>query len=87
MGDANHVVETILAHLCAKGVYGDVTEWCETRADCVFVVTCPDCGQAFTLTEDELALLLQRSRERQACGVALAEDWSNLVRRIGYGPA
>ncbi len=74
MDEASRVVEQVLAHLCGKGLYGDVTEWCETRNDCVFVVTCPDCRRAFTLTEEEFTLLVRRSQEVQACGVALGGD-------------
>jgi hypothetical protein len=73
MDEASRVVEQVLAHLCGKGLYGDVTEWCETRNDCVFVVTCPDCRHTFTLTEEEFTLLVRRSQEVQACGVALGE--------------
>ena len=64
------LVETILAHLCGKGIYGDVTEWCEMRGDCVYVVTCPDCNDTFTLVEDEYEALLRRTREvGMACGI------------------
>lgn len=63
-------VDQILAHLCDKGLYGDVTEWCEMRHDCVIVVTCPDCQQAFTLDEDEYEVLLRRSQETGlTCGI------------------
>ena len=57
------LVEMILSHLCGKGIYGDVTEWCEMRRDCVYVVTCPDCNDTFTLGEDEYEALVQRSQE------------------------
>ncbi len=82
MDVAAHVVEQVLAHLCGKGLYGDVTEWCEARNDCVFVVTCPDCRCTFTLTEEEFALLVRRSQEVQACGVALGEGWPPPVRPL-----
>jgi hypothetical protein len=63
-------VDHILAHLCSKGLYGDVTEWCEMRHDCVIVVTCPDCGEMFTLDEDEYDALVRISRdEPRACGI------------------
>ena len=63
-------VDQILIHLCAKGLYGDVTEWCEMRNDCVFVVTCPDCGDMFTLDEDEYEDLVRLSRaEPGSCGI------------------
>ena len=63
-------VDLILSHLCTKGLYGDVTEWCEMRNDCVFVVRCPDCGELFTLNEDEYDDLIRLSRaEPRACGI------------------
>src|SRR5688572_4162560 len=36
----------VLAHLCEGEcqTYGSVLSWCETRGDCVHVVTCPNCG-------------------------------------------
>jgi hypothetical protein len=41
------------------------------RGDCVFVVTCPDCGQAFTLDEDGYEELLHWSRTSgESCGIA-----------------
>jgi hypothetical protein len=64
------LVETILSHLCGKGIYGDVTEWCEMRHDCVYVVTCPDCNDTFTLGEEEYEALVRRSQEvGLACGI------------------
>ena len=39
------IVERVLSHLCSKEVYGDVTEWCEMRNDCVIVVRCPRRGR------------------------------------------
>jgi hypothetical protein len=63
-------VDHILSHLCGKGIYGDVTEWCEMRNDCVFVVSCPDCGEMFTLDEDEYDDLIRLSTaEPRACGI------------------
>lgn len=63
-------VEHILAHLCSKELYGDVTEWCEMRNDCVIVVRCPDCNEMFTLDDAEYEELLRLSRnEPRACGI------------------
>ncbi len=63
-------VEHILAHLCSKDLYGDVTEWCEMRNDCVFVVQCPDCNEMFTLDEHEYEELVRLSREHpRSCGI------------------
>lgn len=64
------VVEHILEHLCAKGVYGDVIEWCEMRDDCVIEVRCPDCSESYTLNDAEYEELLRLSREDpRACGI------------------
>ena len=66
-------VSRILDHLCRKGLYGDVSEWCEMRRDCVIVVTCPDCREQFTLDECEYDELLRLSEESdeggRACGI------------------
>jgi hypothetical protein len=65
-------VDEVREHLCSKGLYGDVTQWCEMRGDCVWVVTCPDCHHAFTLDEDDYEALVAWSRSSgQSCGVAL----------------
>lgn len=64
------LVDQILEHLCGKGIYGDVTEWCEMRHDCVIVVTCPECRNTFTLDDEEYEALVRRSQEAGlACGV------------------
>lgn len=65
------LVHEVLAHLCDKGLYGDVSEWCEMRHDCVYVVTCPDCSERFTLDEQEYEELLRLSlaTEGRACGI------------------
>lgn len=63
-------IEKVRDHLCSKGLYGDVTEWCEARHDCVYVVTCPDCGEEFMLDEQDYDDLLRWSTSaNQACGV------------------
>jgi hypothetical protein len=63
-------VDQVRDHLCSKGLFGDVTEWCESRNDCVYVVTCPDCQMEFMLNDDEYDELLLWSRTaNQACGV------------------
>jgi hypothetical protein len=64
-------VEEVHSHLCSKGIIGDVREWCEMRHDCVYVVTCPDCGETFALQEEEYDLLIERSRETApVCGIS-----------------
>jgi len=65
-------VEQVLAHLCGKGLFGDVRQWCESRYDCVYVVTCPDCGCRFVLSEAEFNELVKRSAVLQVCGVSPA---------------
>ncbi len=68
-------VNEVHQHLCSKSIFGDVTEWCEMRHDCVFVVTCPDCGESFALNEEEYDLLVKRSRETaMACGITPLAD-------------
>lgn len=63
-------VEQIFSHLCDKGMLGEVTEWCEMRHDCVYVVTCPDCQTTFTLADDEFDRLLLMSKEAAfVCGI------------------
>lgn len=63
------VASEVLEHLCQKGIYGDVTEWCEMRGDCVIVVTCPDCRQQFTLQDHEYEELIELSAGGLACGI------------------
>lgn len=70
MDQYQSVVDHVLAHLCGKGLFGEVTEWCEMRNDCVFVVTCPECQSTFTLAEEEYEGLIRRSAEIGfACGI------------------
>ena len=65
-----NLVDKVREHLCSKGLYGDVTEWCEARNDCVYVVSCPDCSEEFMLTDIEYDELLAWSQSSdQACGV------------------
>lgn len=67
---ATTAVDRVIEHLCSKGLFGDVAELCESRNDCVVVVTCPDCGHMFTLDDDEYDVLLNWSRTTtQSCGV------------------
>jgi hypothetical protein len=68
-------VTQVHQHLCSKGLFGDVSHWCEMRNDCVWVVTCPDCGETFALEEDEYDLLIARSRETaESCGIIPVVD-------------
>lgn len=73
-GPENYVNE-VHTHLCSKGIFGDVTQWCEMRHDCVYVVTCPDCGETFALEEDEYDLLAKMSLETApTCGITPIAD-------------
>lgn len=49
----------VLAHLCEGEcqTYGSVLSWCETRGDCVHVVTCPSCSKTFQLDDDDINAL------------------------------
>jgi hypothetical protein len=68
---ATSIVDEIRQHLCGKGLYGDVTEWCEMRGDCVWVITCPDCRRMYTLDDDAYEELVAWSRSSgQSCGIA-----------------
>jgi hypothetical protein len=64
----------VLAHFCGSGChgFGETIELCESRGDCVIVVTCPSCRQRFSLDDDEYALLVSWSRgegHQLACGI------------------
>jgi hypothetical protein len=68
-------VNLVHTHLCSKGIIGDVTQWCEMRHDCVYVVTCPDCGETFALEEEEYDLLVTLSNETApVCGITPLVD-------------
>ena len=68
------VARDVLAHLCSstcKG-FGEAIEMCETRGDCVIVITCPNCKQRFTLDDDQYDMLIAWSTSEgshYACGV------------------
>lgn len=49
----------VIAHLCEGDclTYGSVMSWCETRGDCVHVVTCPSCSIQFQLSDSDIAEL------------------------------
>jgi hypothetical protein len=67
-------VDEVHQHLCSKGLFGDVAHWCEMRNDCVWVVTCPDCGETFALEEEEYDLLIRRSHDTgDSCGITPLE--------------
>ncbi len=49
----------VIAHLCEGDcqTYGSVMSWCETRGDCVHVVTCPSCKTEYYLDDADIAAL------------------------------
>ena len=65
----------VVAHLCSEPChgFGKTVELCESRYDCVIVVTCDCCGKSFTLDDDQYDLLVawsQKQGEALACGIA-----------------
>ena len=65
----------VVAHLCSEPCHGvgQTVELCESRGDCVIVVTCGCCGKMFTLDEDQYDGLVAWSASRGealACGIA-----------------
>lgn len=49
----------VISHLCEGDclTFGTVVSWCEARGDCVYLVTCPNCGAKYQLDEDDLCAL------------------------------
>ena len=67
-------VHDIVRHLCEGEchTFGNVLQWCETRGDCVYAVTCPSCSSQFIVEEDELAQLerwTEQNGHQLVCGV------------------
>lgn len=67
-------VSVIVQHLCEGSchTFGSVLQWCETRGDCVYAVTCPGCSTQFVVEEDELAELerwTEVNGHTMVCGV------------------
>ena len=65
----------IIAHLCGEACHGvgQSVELCESRGDCVIVVTCDGCGKIFTLDDDQYDALVAWSEahgKALACGIA-----------------
>lgn len=74
--DLSPGVHDIVRHLCEGEchTYGSVLQWCETRGDCVYAVTCPTCSSQFVVEEDELAELerwTESNGHALVCGVRL----------------
>jgi hypothetical protein len=64
----------IIAHLCGESCHGvgQAVELCESRGDCVIVVTCGGCGKIYTLDDDQYDALVAWSHahgETLACGI------------------
>lgn len=64
----------IIAHLCGEACHGmgQTVELCESRGDCVIVVTCGGCGKLFTLDDEQYDALVAWSDahgEALACGI------------------
>lgn len=64
----------VLAHLCEGDcqTFGSVLSWCETRGDCVHVVTCPSCGTQFQLDDQDIVALERWTEQHGSslvCGV------------------
>ena len=65
----------IIAHLCGDTCHGvgQTVELCESRGDCVIVVTCGGCGKMFSLDDNQYDALVAWSEahgESLACGIA-----------------
>ena len=69
MSDA--LARDVVAHFCSESChgFGEAVELCESRGDCVIVITCPCCGKRFTLDDDQYDMLVTWS---QSDGAALA---------------
>jgi uncharacterized protein YbaR (Trm112 family) len=68
------IAREVLAHLCSPNChgFGEAIEMCETRGDCVIVITCPNCRKSYTLDDDQYEMLIAWSRgdgATLACGV------------------
>lgn len=64
----------VIRHLCESEchTFADVLQWCETRGDCVYAVTCPGCASQFLLEEDDLSAIERWSAANGstlACGI------------------
>lgn len=67
-------VHVIVQHLCEGDchAFGSVLQWCETRGDCVYAVTCPGCSTQFIVEEHELTELerwTEANGHELVCGV------------------
>ena len=65
----------IIEHLCGDDCRGisQAVELCESRGDCVIVVTCGGCGKIYSLDEDQYEALVAWSEahgQSLSCGIA-----------------
>jgi hypothetical protein len=68
------MVRDVLAHLCSQSChgFGRAIELCESRGDCVIVITCPNCNKSYTLDDDQYDMLVAWSTANGAvlaCGI------------------
>lgn len=71
----DELAREIIAHLCGDACHGvgQTVELCESRGDCVIVVTCGGCGKIFSLDDDQYEALVAWSEahgEALSCGIA-----------------
>jgi hypothetical protein len=64
----------VIDHLCSARCHGFglASELCESRHDCVIVITCPSCGTQFALDDDQYEALTAWTASQGsqlACGV------------------
>ena len=69
----------VVAHLCSEECHGigETVELCESRGDCVIVVSCGCCGKTFTLDDDQYDILVAWTNTQGAalaCGIAPLPD-------------
>ena len=69
-------VQRIIAHLCQGPchAYGVVLEWCETRGDCCYAISCPGCDEQFVVDEDELSEL-RRWTDAEGHALVCGVNW------------
>lgn len=72
---SDELAREIIGHLCGETCHGvgQTVELCESRGDCVIVVTCGGCGKIFTLDDDQYDALIAWSEahgKSLACGIA-----------------
>jgi hypothetical protein len=74
-GLSDALAREVIAHLCGEPCHGvgQAVELCESRGDCVIVVTCGGCGKIFSLDDDQYEALVAWSEahgQALTCGIA-----------------